>query len=243
MVCAMSTKIQPLLSLPPVLTSTVFDFLFPEEIADIVNRVQKSWSAYMSSGVLDLSDLPKLTDRDLDLILWKSSYTYPNKPLTHLFLDNCTQLTSESGERISEIHSLTHLSVVECTNEEGPDVASGLKQMPNLVFLDLSGSIWWKPEVIAQCSSLQELIVKDWCWDEALRALGGLSLEKLDVSNNHTMTIRSVPYINRMTSLQELDISNTLIPPEQVERPGLEVINVVHSDPEPFLNFDNFFPK
>lgn len=183
----------------------------------------------MSSGALDLRSLP-ITDHDLKIILSKSSCTYPGTPLTCLAIDYCTQLTFKSGERISEIHTLTHLSLAETTNEEEPDVASGLKKMPNLVFLDLGGTLGWKPEVIAQYSSLKELILKDWCWDEAFQALGGLSLERLDVSNNFIMTPNSVASINKMTSLKELNISETLIPAEEVERPGLKVINVESLD-------------
>lgn len=225
----MSLKIQPIGPLPSSLSGAVFDFLLPKEIVGTINRVQKSWSVYMSSDVLDLRSLP-ITDRQLTIILSNSSKTYPNKPLTRLLLDYCTQLTFRSGDRISEIHTLTHLSLAETTNEEEPDVASGLKKMPNLVFLDLSGTLGWNPQVIAQFCSLKELILKDWCWDEAFQALSGLSLEKLDVSNNLTMTQKSVPSINKMTSLKELDITETFIPPEQVERQGLKVINVTSLD-------------
>src|SRR5690242_20527379 len=161
----MSINIQRLGPLPPVLTGAVFDFLFPEEIADIINRVQKSWRTYMPSGVLDLSCLP-ITDRDLSVILSKSCCTYPKKTLKRLALDYCEQLTFRSGERISRIQTLTHLSLVQTINEEEDDVASGLKEMPNLEFLDVSGNLGWKPKIIAQWLSLKELILQDWCWDE-----------------------------------------------------------------------------
>ena len=177
----------------------------------------------MPSGVLDLSSLP-ITDRDLDVILSKSCCTYPKKPLKRLALDYCSQLTCKSGKYISAIQTLTHLSLVQTINEEEEDVVCGLENMPSLVFLDLSGTLGWKPKAIAQWYSLKELILQDWCWDESLEALDGLSLKKLDISNNFTLTCQSAASLNRMLSLEVLDISNTSIPPKLVERSGLEVI-------------------
>jgi hypothetical protein len=220
----MSIKIQPLGPLTSLLTGVVFDFLFPEEIAQIINRVRKSWSAYMSSGELYLSALP-ITDRDLDTLLLKSHSTYPHMPLTRLAVDHCTQLTSKSGKRISKIQTLTQLNLAESINESEKSIACGLREMPHLTSLDLSGSLEWKPEIIAKCVSLRELILKNCCCDDNVRALAELSLKILDLSDNSEIGPASAVYINNMTCLKELNITGTYIPHKLVKRPNLKIIH------------------